>query len=34
VAISVAGGRFPVKRMTPVQLVNIADAVRDWLPKP
>jgi len=31
VAINVAGGRFPVKRMTPLQLVQIAEAIRDWV---
>ena len=31
VAISLAGGRFPVKRMTPKQLVAIAKAIEDWI---
>ncbi|MEK7475342.1 MAG: hypothetical protein AAB152_06855 [Candidatus Coatesbacteria bacterium] len=31
VAISMAGGRFPVKRMTPKQLVSIAKAIEDWV---
>jgi hypothetical protein len=31
VAISLAGGRFPVKRMTPKQITNIARAIEDWV---
>ncbi len=33
VAISLAGGRFPVKRLTPAQIVTIARAIEDWVGK-
>ncbi len=31
VSISIAGGRFPVKRLTPAQFVMISRAIEDWV---
>jgi len=33
VAISLASGRFPVKRLTPKHLVAIANSIADWAAK-
>jgi len=33
VAISLASGRFPVKRLTPRHLVAIANLISDWAAK-